>query len=441
MTNKKNKQVIKKEQKITVDYIVKVISKIMLDLDLTIDKVNVSKLTDTDGRLTDWELRKFGGLSSIKKSHFPTEKNLDVIHQQKGINKYIQTLEDKVGELEYLSKQIGDAISKNIKPVKVKSYKRREKIRKSDIKTDMVAMLNDLHIGLIVDPKEVNYLNTFNFEIASRRIAFFIDEVCNFKKYKRDSVGKLHLILNGDLIGGIIHGLLGRDYELLTHQFNGAVHIFVHAIARLSEEYPEVVVYLSTGNHGELPSRREGGHRVISQVYDSIEGQIFYAVSAAHKNTKNVSFVASHGLYQDVELPAGRAVACHGHIMLSKALGNPGKTINSKALSVAVTDLNNSEIRQKRDPIKLILLGHTHCHFHMTTGDGVQIYNAPSLSGIDSFAYSIGINHNLTGQLMFESTEKHVFGDSRLLKVQEADNDSKYDKIIPPYTHDLVYKG
>lgn len=423
--------------KLTYDYLKQVLKEVADISGKHPQEVTVSQLTAYDENITSWTLRKFGGLSSIKKSFPMSVKELDIIKKQKDSAAYINKLEKELADKQSLEKDIQAAIIKKIQPVKVKSYVSKKK--KTKELRHVVAMLNDTHIGLKVDPKEVDNLNKFNFEIASRRIGFFIDEVCNYKLEKRDEVDEIHLLLNGDLIAGIIHGLQGDDLNLLTHQFNGAVHIFTNAVSNLAKSYKHVKVYFSTGNHGDSPHRREGG-RVLSQIYDSIEGQIFYAVSAAHKDTSNVEFIAGHTLYQDFNLPAGRAMFTHGHLMFSKALGNPGTNVNTKSLSVAMSDFNSSQRRMGKEEIKLLLVGHTHTHFHITTKNGVQIYNAPSLSGVDSFAYSIGINYNLTAQVVFESTAKHIVGDVRLIHVDVADGQAKYDKVIPPYEKELVYK-
>jgi len=394
---------------------------------------------DEFSQLSEWDLRKIGGFANVKKSVFPFEGEQDLasISQLKKAKNYIAKLERDLGDKQTLENQINKSIIGNIKPVKVFPY--RKKKTKIKVKKDIVAMLNDLHIGLKVDPKEVDGLNSFNFTIASRRIAFFIDEVCNYKRDKRDQIGTLHLGLNGDLIAGIIHGLMSNDLELLTHQVNGAVHILTNAVARVCENYSNVKVYFSTGNHGDSPHRREGG-RVSSQIYDSIEGQIFYAISAAHKETKNVEFLAGASLSEDILLPAGRALMTHGHLMFSKQLGYPGTSVNTKLLGQAISDLNESERRASRDEVKLVLLGHTHCHFDITAKNGVRVINAPSLSGIDSYAFGIGIRQNLTAQIIFESTEDYIVGDSRLVYVSEADGNKEMDNIIKPYNYELVYK-
>lgn len=423
---------------LTIDYLKSVLEKVAKQSDKHPQEVTVAQLTAFDESITEWTLRKFGGISSLKKSFPLTSKDLEEIKNQKDTASYINKLEKQLADKLSLESDIRRAIVSNVKPIKVKPYKAHSKARVKE-KRHMVGMLNDTHIGLKVDAKEVDHLNEFNFKIAGRRIAFYIDQLCNYKKDKRDEVETLHLLLNGDLIAGIIHGLQGSDLYMLTHQFNGAVHIFTHAIAQVAQSFKKVKVYFSTGNHGDSPHRREGG-RVLNQIYDSIEGQIFYAVSAAHKETKNVEFIAGHTLYQDFQLPAGRAAFTHGHLMFSRQLGNPGTNINSKGLGSAIADFNLSQVRMGRDEVKLFMIGHTHTHFHITTKSGVQVYNAPSLSGIDSYAFGIGITNNLTGQVMFESTKDYIIGDVRLIHVSEADGNKEMDKIIPEYKEDLVFK-
>jgi hypothetical protein len=424
------------KKEMTIDYLVSILKSVANAENLHPQQVTVGQLSKVDDRITEWNLRKFGGLSNIKSNYPQDDKDLVLIKQYKDLGAYVKKLEKELGDKKTIELDIRTAILDKVKPVKVVSYK--PKTTQVERTRDNVAMLNDTHIGLKVSKREVDGLNEFNFEIASRRIAFFIDEVCKFKLEKRDEVENLHLLLNGDLIAGIIHGLEGSDLHMLTHQFNGAVHIFTNAISHCAKSYKNVKVYFSTGNHGDSPHRREGG-RVLNQIYDSIEGQIFYAISIAHKETKNVTFHASHTLYQDFQLPAGRAAMTHGHLMFSGPLGNPGTTVNTKTLGTAVSDFNVSQLRLKKEEVMLWLLGHTHCHFHITTKSGVQIYNAPSLSGLDSYALSIGVQQSLSAQVVFESTKKYIMGDVRLIHVQEADTNPEYDKIIAPYNLELVY--
>jgi len=401
--------------------------------------VTRSELINNSDLISDHFLRKLPGLTQIKAVAYPFEKDFKAKYETAKDSAYINKLEKQLGEKQSLEDLFKQEIISKIKPLKVKPFSSKAKSKSKEAR-HVVAMLNDLHIGLKVDPAQVGNLNEFNFKIASRRVAYYINQVCNYKRHRRNETNVLHLLINGDVIMGQIHGLAGDDLELATHQFNGAVHILSYAIANLAKEFKHVKVYNQVGNHGELLHRREGGHRVNSQIFDNIEGQIFYAISAAHANTKNVEFITSKDLYVDVQLPSGRAIMTHGHLMFSKQLGNPGTSLNSKGLGTAISDWNASQRRMGKEEAKLVLLGHTHTHFHITTKDDVQVYNAPSLSGIDSYAYSIGITSNLVGQVLFESTKDYIMGDNRLVKVSEADKDASMDKIIPPYEYELTFK-
>jgi hypothetical protein len=52
----------------------------------------------------------------------------------------------------------------------------------------------------------------------------------------------------------------------------------------------------------------------------------------------------------------------------------------------------------------------------------------------DAFSLSIGSPDNTCGQYMFESVEGHAIGDQRFIVVDSADNDSKYNDIIKPFS-------
>lgn len=423
---------------LTKNNIVALMKKVSLDLGIHPHQLKLADLIEVEPTISEWKLRPLGGLKGLKLYFSPPLVDLVTIHEQSILSKSTKG-KLKKQEVEEYEKYIAAEVLKKITPVKVKSFKSTSK-KKCKVKRHVVAMLNDIHIGLNVDKEEVDGINEFNFEIASRRIAMFTKEVCEYKKSSRDDVERMHFLLNGDLIAGVIHGLMSRDLELLTHQTNAAIHILTNSITRIAESYKNVTVYFSTGNHGDLPHRREGGHRVTSQIYDSIEAQIFYAISAAHRKTKNVIFKCNKTTYMDIDLPSGRAIFTHGHIMFSKQLGNPGRNINVKGLSDSIMKFNNGEKKKGKPPVKLILLGHTHANFSFVTEDGVKVYNAPSLSGVDSYAFQLGIVHNMIGQLVFESTDRYMFGDSRLVEVQEADYDKSLDQIINPYDKELVWE-
>lgn len=403
-----------------------------------VDKISLADLEEQDASLTPWELRKLGGLSNIKNVHFPQEdKDLATTRTLSQSNTYIKKLERQLGDKLALQDELKSVVDANITPLPKIPF-RAYKSNKTSLKREVVAMLNDTHIGLVVDPEEIGDLNSFDFKEAGRRFAYFVKEVADYKPHVRAEVRKMHLILNGDLIAGIIHGLDTKGIHLLVHQKNALLHILVHGLTFLAQEFKDIEVHGIAGNHCRAIHKNHG-QRPVSEVYDSLVNDTFYSLSVAFRNNPRIGFNFPKTPYGFIKLPGGRAMFAHGDHIFSKAIGNVGNTINVKALSIAIKNFNAGEVVKGNDPIKLLLLGHVHCYAHFITDDGVEVYIAPSLSGSDAYSHSLTINTNFAAQVVFESTPDFILGDSRLIRVLKADNMSELDKIVPQYNKELKW--
>jgi hypothetical protein len=392
----------------------------------------------SDSGIPERRVRSVGGLGLIRNKYFPvTDKDLVVIEELKQDKSYVTKLEKSLAKSRLEDQQILE-ILQGIS-IKIKVPRANLSDKKGNIKREVVAMLNDTHYGLFVDPEEVNDTNKYDWQVACRRTAMFTKQIGDYKVEKRHEVDKLHLVLNGDHLQGLIHDKMGKTQDLLGLQQNGTIHILAHMIGYLSQKYKEVIVYCTHGNHDDNVIRREG--RIIShKAKDSFLTAVYFGVSLGFKDVQNVNFVMSKGLHVDIPLPAGRAVATHGDTLFSGQLGNPGTSLNVKSLSDAINRWNTGETDKGREKAKLFLFGHTHVYSEFKTFDGVRVLIAPSLSGVDNFAHSLSINHNQIGQAIFESTAKHIYGDSRMINLVEADNDKSLDEIIPTYKGELSFK-
>lgn len=422
----------------TLEKLVKTLSKIATKNQIHPQELTKTMVLSSETELTEWTLRKFGGLRSIINTHFPvTDKSLKDISEMRDARSYISKLEKQLGNRENFEKQVLDAIVK-IKPLpKIKSYKPKSKLKE---KREMNAILSDQHYGIHVDPDAVGNVNKYNWLIAGRRTAMIVDELINYKKDKRDTVEALNLFLGGDVIGGLIHDTNYRNIDLLIHQQNGALHILGHAIGTLIPHFKKINVYCLAGNHDDNVTKRNGG-RVLTEKFDSFINHTYYALSAMFRNNQTVKFVIPKSTYVMHDGIGGRVMMTHGDVMFSRELGNPGTNINVKSLSNAINRFNSGELIKGHPPIKALLFGHVHSYSDFITYDGIRVLTNPSLSGIDGYAHSLGINYNLIGQLIFESTKDYVIGDTRLIRVASADNDKKYDTIIPEYKLDLSWNS
>lgn len=425
--------------KLTKKQLVRAIKDTAKALDIEPTQVKTGELQEHAG-ISEWQVRQFGGLAAIKKAAFPLqEKDLKSIVEDKATSAYISKLEKQLGNQQIFQDEVKAIMDEKLKPLPKIKLKNKKK-QKTKIKREIVMMLNDTHYGLIVDPDEIGGLNKYDWQEACRRTAMVLQETIDFKPHTREEVETVHLVLNGDLISGCIHGLNTKGIDLYIHQLNGALHILTHTVSHLLENFKNVMITGISGNHGDALHKREHGNRVLGEKFDSYENTVFFGLSTAFRNNDRVKFNFPKTPYAFVNLPGGRAMICHGDVMFSSALGNPGTSINVKSLGNEIRKFNAGEMIQGRDPVKLVLFGHTHSFAHFMTSDGVEIYNAPSLSGTDGFAHSLTINTNLIGQVVFESTKDFILGDARLVRVKNADMNSSLDSLIPTFKRDLAWK-
>lgn len=419
---------------ITVKEIVEDIAKISKETGLPANSLSLREYTSLGGKFGETTINRKGGWSRIKSLNFPDqEKDLASIHKVKKESSYRSKLENAVGAKLEIEELVKDVISKlNVKI----SPQKKLKPQKSKDLVHVVAMLNDLHYGLRVDADENGGLNSYDFQEAGRRTALFVKEIADYKPHKRDQVQKLHLILNGDIIEGILRDGIGNEQHLLVHQINGALHILTHAIEYLAKDFREIELHCIAGNHDRMV-HKNAGKRPTSEIFDSYSNIIFYALSNLFKSNKNITFTVPKTPYGFINLPAGRLMYLHGDGLWNKQLGNPGKSLNVSSVNAAIREFNSGEVAKGNEPVKMVLVGHTHNYAHWISPDGIEICVAPSLCGPNGFAHMLNINNNLVAQIVFESTSQFMFGDSRLVRLNTADKNHKLDKIIPIYNKEL----
>lgn len=430
---------MKKKNSDLLNRVKKAIEAAAIELDKKPFLITKTDVLSNDYGITEWDLRKLGGIDKVKKAHFQfQEAELGEIHKLTKEKSYVSKLEKQLGEKIAYEEMLFDHFAL----LEFPKLSSKSKISQSTKKKNrhIVVSLNDCHYGAVVDPEEVGGVNSFGWLEASRRTALLAKQVAEYKLQHRDEVECLHVIFNGDMLQGIIHDLTARNSDLLAMQQNGTIHILANFLNHVKQFYPKVEVYGTFGNHENSLHRREGGHRVTTHIYDSYLTPVYYALSAMFQSDNSINFNFSKGLYVDAMLPAGRLLITHGDVLFSKQLGNPGTTINVKTLGEAISKFNAGEVAMGKEKIKMILFGHTHVFANFNTFDGVNVYIAPSLSGIDAFAASLAINHNNIGQVIFESTEDYMFGDARLVSLLEADKDKSLDEIIPIYDRGLKWQ-
>lgn len=285
-------------------------------------------------------------------------------------------------------------------------------------------LLSDLHVGAHLDPQEcpVEYKTIQE----SRRLGKVVSQVTNYKQqYRNESKLIIHLL--GDVIQGQLHDL--RDGDVYTYQYAAAVYYLVQTILYCCQEYPQVEVYCTPGNHGRNVARHQ--HKAVFQKWDSIETMIYVAVKTAILNSgvTNCKFFIPKTPYYTVTIFDNKGFFTHGDTALFP--GHPGHSINVNRLSQQVCKWNTA--RNIGGPFNIFGCGHIHVGSVINLPDGVTLITNGALVPPDPYSLSIGSPDNTCGQYIWESVEGHGVGDQRFIIVDGAEKDSKYNDIIKPF--------
>lgn len=214
--------------------------------------------------------------------------------------KQLRALKDQVETLteynKHLSKQVQstDSLKKIIHgcPPKFSQPKWIKKSGKGRTTGTPVIFGSDWHFDEVVDPKQVNHVNAYNREIATRRIHHFIETaiellVHHMASPKYDGVV---FAMGGDMLSGNIHEELAQtnEYPILQSVVDLA-GIIVRVISRLHEVFGNVYVPCVPGNHGRLTHKPS--HK--NKVYDNYDWLLYQMVARDFKDAKDIQFDVS----------------------------------------------------------------------------------------------------------------------------------------------------
>lgn len=351
------------------------IKKTALAYDVHPSQVTLSQIIKTCSDLTEWDIRGLGGLSNIKKSHFPmTDKDLAVIREQSETSKYVRELEKKLGDKQLLKDQVLKGIENAIKSSKVNKIKvaKPPKASKSKKRMTMELMLSDIHFG--------KKTPTFNLQVARDRCKQLVNTF--MEEYERESkefhIDKIILALIGDVIESYtMHGLESAK----GCEFGNAEQIR-WAIEILSEEVLEPIAKLGlpvdipavAGNHDRVEKEKTmsepGKHYMSWAIYHALR------MLMQAKGLKNVNFIIPEDSNCVIEVYGSNIIYEHGDNL---------KGTERRSLEKLLGD------RSKQYDKVLHMMRSGHWHEYLCLGRGKFIINE-SLCGQDGYAKTMGFD-------------------------------------------------
>lgn len=291
---------------------------------------------------------------------------------------------------------------------------------------ELVLDLSDLHFGQHVDESETLKAK-FEWSVAARRMAKLAVQAAEWKPHYRDNT-RLRIVLNGDIIAGVIH-LTDFNIRPLTEQLVGATQILVSMIDYLRKHFADIVVVCVPGNH-DRNIYKTGGSRAIAQRWDSHAHSIYYGLTMAFRHEPRVKFsVPRSGMAHWYGPGEELLVATHGDV--EPTVENVGKSVNTQKL---IDKLNRLQVSGVYDrPVSVLMLGHWHQPLRIMAPNGSELIVNGSLIGTDPYAQNVvGMFSSEPAQWLFESVPGYPIGDGRIVRVRDADEDDYYDTVISP---------
>lgn len=153
-------------------------------------------------------------------------------------------------ELEQLSEQLAGIRNLRADPVPWGPL-----VPSTQARSIIIAHTSDLHMGEVIDAKEVDGLNSYNPDVASARMERYFRTVCEVgKRWLHDApCDGVLLTLGGDLISGSIHEELSQTNALTSpEQVAALIEVYQPGIEALADTFGAVHVAAVPGNHGRM---------------------------------------------------------------------------------------------------------------------------------------------------------------------------------------------
>lgn len=253
----------------------------------------------------------------------------------------------------------------------------RKKSSDSSLGTPVI-LISDLHWGENVDPKHIGGVNSFNLDIARKRLRHTIDtaiKLCQMIDTNMRYPGIVVPLL-GDNVSGSIHEELEATNELPTIPtvLDVAEHL-EGAIGLLADTFGHVYIPCVTGNHGRNTLKMWSKNR----QHTSFDWLLYKILEKSFQGDKRVHVHVSDSPDLRFDVQGRTYLATHGD-----RLGHGGDGLIGFIGPVSRGDHKRRTRQQQiNQPYDTLICGHWHQYLH----SGRLIVNG-SLKGYDEYAYT-----------------------------------------------------
>jgi hypothetical protein len=423
----------------TLEHVIADISRVLEESGLTPSELTVRKYSKNGGKYDGRFLRRFGGFAAIIAEGFASDKDKDLptTRYLQRRRSYVSNLEKELSDWAFLRNSVFESFErafKQVEPFRGTQIHKSDKPRVVAMTRANVVVISDTHMGLRISPEEI-LTNGYDWRIAARRLGKMCMQGAEFKLDHRDECAELHVCLGGDLGQGLIHYQSDNGTDLITYQITGIVSYIVQALDYWRKSYSRVIVHCVPDNHMRLTHK--GPDRTTAQKFDSFATMIYLGLQMAFRTCPDVQFDIPKTAIDTFDVLGHKFGLTHGDTHIDT--GNVGQTINIKAISTQALKLN-AAVRDGR-PYECLILCHVHTPLSMPLAESnTELVVNGTMSGTDGFSDSIGYYRTTPYQVMFECTQPYVVGDFRKVRLDDADEDPSFERIIKPYNYELMLK-
>lgn len=356
-----------------------------------------------NGKFKESQINKeFGSFEVAKETAFKNMKEeMDLISYKKKI----LVLEEKARDLEkentdllkntILEEEIINAYKDKLeKGVCVKLNKSIQLTEiKETSKREALLFLSDWHLGEVVLPEEVNYVNEFNSDIMVKRLdrvfEYFI-HYCNMFKVKN-----VHLIFAGDLLSGSIHPELLRTSEM--NEVDGLFFLqeyITKKILEIESHFNTITCEFVVGNHSRIavgtnvkPEYKTAG-RMNWEYILSRQLELYFNMLQKDKKHKKIIVNTNDSLFKIITVGGRNFLVTHGQILCGGGSGGfAGIPIYSLAMSSAKLFGALQQVGfVDEDRVDDIMIGHLHTTGSFTMFNGGKFFLNGCIVGTSEFS-------------------------------------------------------
>lgn len=226
--------------------------------------------------------------------------------------------------------------------------------------TDLLVPLSDIHTGIEIN----NWFNTFNENVLNTRIEKYTSDILDIRGQHNSE--NCYLVI-GEVISGLIHNNLRLQNNMnLMEQFKYVSELISAMIIRLANNFCNVYVYTTPGNHSRLTPKKE----------DSLNGENFdillpFYLKARLQNIENVHIYGNE-IEPEIaifNIRGNNVFAVHGH------KDSPNNVVQNFTMMFGIKP-------------SIVLLGHRHVN-SISTVFNTKVIQTGCVSGSDEFAVNI----------------------------------------------------